>query len=252
MDCSQVKTSLADFSVEQLSPSQAQQLLEHCAQCPPCEGERLLFQHTLLIASTTSQPLLSPRQSQEIWHACAQSMMDKIERERLQKPQPSRGRSPFRLWARSQPRWAWGALGGAFAVLGGVWLLSPQDEGVNLPIPSQVNAGLMRFARPPAGASPLSTITRRWHSIPSLITLAQRWCLLRRRQRGRHLLLRRRARNVERAYPSRRCLNSGRKLLSLHALNAFSIWLGGSGSRCPGCRAFFVEHAADARSAPTA
>lgn len=155
MDCREAKTSLADLSAEQLTPDLQKQIETHFADCPPCLEEWRLFQATLSTVSQTTQPIPAPRQSREMWLACEKSWTERVERERLQASQPAFWSSPLGRWVRLQPAWGWASLGGALAVLSGVWLMDAQDvptTDIIVPRPS-TELRMIRFEQPPSVAS---------------------------------------------------------------------------------------------------
>jgi hypothetical protein len=156
MNCQHAKSSFAILSVEEASCAEMRELQEHLAECPPCEKEWVVFQQTLLIVSTTPQPLLSAEQSRLMWEECARRCMDKTEEKRLAAQRSASGGWSLSQWLGMQPRWGWAALGGAVAVFGAVWFLAPQDDA---PTPTWAAndpgmTQLVRFDRPPTAASP--------------------------------------------------------------------------------------------------
>lgn len=161
MDCRQAKTSLADLSAEQLTPELQKQIEAHFADCPPCLDEWHLFQATLSTVSQATQPMPSSQQSREMWMACEKSWMERVEGERAAR------HSSLGSWLRVQPVWGWASLGGALAILAGVWVTpgAPQPQSTVAPTPSfsasSVPAAspdtlrMIRFKQPPPSISPL-------------------------------------------------------------------------------------------------
>ena len=71
-DCQQVLTQFASFSVEELSDSEAANLLQHIEDCEPCKGQWLLFEKTLMVV-TQSGPHdedVEQHRSQQMWLVC--------------------------------------------------------------------------------------------------------------------------------------------------------------------------------------
>lgn len=122
MDCQKAKSLLAALSADDLTANDVSTLEAHFALCPECEHEWFVFQNTLFVVSTAPQPLPTPGQSQVMWQACSQQIHLRIEERRLASRRPG-----LFSWAARQPRLGWVALGGAFAVLGGVWLFGPSE-----------------------------------------------------------------------------------------------------------------------------
>lgn len=128
MDCHQVESQLAMLSAEALPATTAHQIREHLTRCKSCEQEWQVLQSTLLVLSTTTQPLLSQRQSEQLWRRCSEQLHEQIEAKRLAAQKPS-----WLSWINNQPRLGWAALGSAVAVFGGVWWFSPQDAANSTP-----------------------------------------------------------------------------------------------------------------------
>ena len=71
-DCQQVLTQFASFSVEELSDSEAADLLHHIEECEPCKGQWLLFEKSLTVV-TQSGPRdedVEQHRSQQMWLVC--------------------------------------------------------------------------------------------------------------------------------------------------------------------------------------
>jgi hypothetical protein len=151
MDCREAKTSLADLSAEQLTPDMQKQIEAHFADCPPCLEEWRLFQATLFTVSQTTQPMPSSQQSREMWLACEKSWMERVERER----HGSSAWNSFSRWIGVQPAWGWASLGGALAVLGGVWIMTGAPEANPVAPAAPDTFQMIRFEQPPSSASPL-------------------------------------------------------------------------------------------------
>ncbi|HEX8235438.1 MAG TPA: hypothetical protein VF600_05735 [Abditibacteriaceae bacterium] len=156
MNCQRAKSSFATLSVEEMTSPSMRELQEHLAQCPPCLREWHIFQQTLLIVSTTTQPVPSAECSQAMWQECARCCMEKTEKKRLEAQRPAWWRSPLGQWMSTQPRWGWAALGGSLAILGAVWFLTPQNNTAPTSFATtDMPAGtFIRFERPPSAASP--------------------------------------------------------------------------------------------------
>ncbi len=155
MDCREAQTSLADMSAEQLTPQVQKQIEAHFADCPPCLEEWRLFQATLSTVSQATQPMPSTEQSRAMWQACEKSWMERVERERAGRGSAAMpSGSPLGRWLRAQPIWGWASLGGALAVLGGVWMSgAPEAQPVAPAAPATFQ--MIRFEQPPSGASPI-------------------------------------------------------------------------------------------------
>jgi hypothetical protein len=162
MTCRECLEKIADLSADDVAASSAQTMLDHLESCPQCQREWSIFEHTLFVVSTTSQPLPAPQASDAMWQGCCDHIFNKVETQR------GKGPSLYR-WAARQPRWGWVSLGGALAILGATWVLAPHEDTLDVlanGVPSQVvavnsQAGLgspgplITFERPPAGASGL-------------------------------------------------------------------------------------------------
>ena len=71
-DCQQVLTQFASFSVEELTDSEASDLLQHIEECEPCKGQWLLFEKSLTVV-TQSGPRdedVEQHRSQQMWLVC--------------------------------------------------------------------------------------------------------------------------------------------------------------------------------------
>lgn len=151
MDCRQALTELADLSAESLAAPAAQDLMRHLADCPQCDEEWKAFQLTLFRLSAAPQTLPSSEQSRRIWAACLEEVSRDVEAKR-----ESRHGARETGFFKFAPRWSWAMLGGAAAVMGGVWLLAPHAETSDV-IPLARTANLQSFQNPPALMSPLVT-----------------------------------------------------------------------------------------------
>jgi hypothetical protein len=152
MDCRQALAQLGDLSAEGLPVRSAQEIIAHMEQCPECEKEWELFRKTLFLASTTTQPLLTAQQSQQIWGVCLQKIIEKTEAER------TTVRSPFLGWFTGQPRLGWAALGGAIAVFGSVWAFTPHGSAPRTPTTIaqfDTSTNFVRFENPPRNTAAL-------------------------------------------------------------------------------------------------
>jgi hypothetical protein len=85
-----------------------------------------------------------------MWQCCAEKLYEKREAERLARQNPG-----LWSWMRVQPRWGWAALGGAVAVLGSVWLMTPNPTNDGAPTLATADATgqLVMFREPPRAAS---------------------------------------------------------------------------------------------------
>jgi hypothetical protein len=180
MDCRSARNRLAALSAEQLSVRSLAALQQHLDHCPSCRREWEYFQYTLLVVSTTSQPLLTREDSDRMWQQCRQKLQAQQQTGSHTAPlvdASARRRSGYLAqppraglwsWAALQPRWGWAAVGGALVVLGSVWWFTPEPaaptppKGVlvlrSLPAPGQESAEtgrLVSFEPPPPLASPL-------------------------------------------------------------------------------------------------
>lgn len=153
MDSRQAQSLLPELCSGCLDAEREAAVRAMIEECPDCQREWHLIQSTLLLVSTTSQPLLTPEQSQRMWQQCSEKLHARIEKERLAKQNPT-----LWSWIKLQPRWGWAALGGAVAVLGSVWLMAPDTPDTNT-APTYAAAGanseLVMFRRPSGAASGL-------------------------------------------------------------------------------------------------
>ena len=171
MNCRQVEEKLADWSADNLPERSCSELQEHLQQCSPCAHHWNEFQQTVTTVSTSSQPLLSPQKSQEMWRCCERYLAEKAERERNEQRNVQSTRSKpdaaaFSWW-NINPRWGWASLAGAFVVLAAAGL-APQNitrptNEVSAPIRVAVSdkplrveprEEWIRFTLPPTQASP--------------------------------------------------------------------------------------------------
>ena len=128
-----------------------------------------VFERTLFSVSCLSQPLPSPLASEQMWHRCSEHIFQKVEAERngtkqtlvansVAAPEYSGGIS---RWFSRQPRWSWATLGGALAILAGVWFLAPQDDNAtfansgNFPTQNDSPGELIVLQRPSGATSGL-------------------------------------------------------------------------------------------------
>ena len=148
MDCRQALSQLADHSATALSPAQTQTLVEHLQKCPECENEWKAFEKTLFRLSTSPQALPSDEQSRRIWAACLEEISQGVERRR----NPS-------FLSRFAPNWSWAALGGAAAVFGAVYFLTPQTATTSVSSPSvSTSAPRAQFARFQTPPEPMTAL----------------------------------------------------------------------------------------------
>ncbi len=81
-DCQQVLTQFASFSVEELSDSEAADLLQHIEDCEPCKGQWLLFEKSLTVV-TQSGPRdedIEQHLSQQMWLVCMEHARKNVEK----------------------------------------------------------------------------------------------------------------------------------------------------------------------------
>ena len=149
MDCRQALIELADLSAENLAAPAAQDLMRHLSECPECDEEWKAFQQTLFRLSAAPQTLPSAEQSRRIWAACLEEVSRDIEVKREKQQGSARASGFFNL----APRWNWAMLGGAAAVMAGVWLLAPRAEVAR----TTTSVQMARFQNPPTLMSPLVT-----------------------------------------------------------------------------------------------
>lgn len=69
-DCRRVLSQIASYSVEELSPDDADAFTRHLEACPPCKGQWLLFEKTLFTLSQTTETEVSLERSQKMWLTC--------------------------------------------------------------------------------------------------------------------------------------------------------------------------------------
>ena len=85
LDCQQVLTQFASFSVEELSDSEAASLLHHIEECEPCKGQWLLFEKSLTIV-TQSGPRdedVEQVRSQQMWLVCMEHARQNVNKKHL-------------------------------------------------------------------------------------------------------------------------------------------------------------------------
>jgi hypothetical protein len=158
MNCRECLERFSSLSADHVSASHALSIREHLAACPQCQQEWQVFERTLFLLSTSSQPLPTAPASEAMWHHCSEYIFQKTEAERGNRraPQLSPG---LKNWAARQPGWSWATLGGALVILGAAWLLAPHDEALTAPVndlgrEAQIGT-LVTFERPSAATSGL-------------------------------------------------------------------------------------------------
>lgn len=158
MNSQEAQSLLPDLCTGCLDAKTEKMVREWLEKCPDCQAEWHSLHSTLFVLSTSTQPLLSEEQSRQMWQRCAEQLYDRIEADRVAQQRSS----GWLGWFQMQPRWGWAALGGAVAVLGGVWFLAPQNapgEWNDAPRTAAVSAadtaGFVSFRRPPREASTL-------------------------------------------------------------------------------------------------
>lgn len=171
MNCRQVEEKLADWSADNLPEHSCNELKEHLHQCPPCARHWNEFEQTITTVSTSSQPVLPPEKSQEMWRCCERYLAEKAERERnaqrneQRDVQSARSKTvaPASSWWNINPRWGWASLAGALVVLAAAGLVpqNAQRPVVETSSSAPTNTSntapreeWIRFTLPPAQASP--------------------------------------------------------------------------------------------------
>lgn len=185
-DCRRVLSQIASYSVEELSPADIDAFTRHLDDCPPCKGQWLLFEKTLVTLSHTPEAEIEVARSQQMWVAClehakskhhtsAQNSTEKVE----VLPQPShsdslggeggrrsssyygsnRGSSGWLQLLRNAfaPRVGYAAAGVAATLLGAAYFLSPSAPSqapalrtvLALPPMPEGKAKLVSFQTPP-------------------------------------------------------------------------------------------------------
>lgn len=186
-DCRRVLSQIASYSVEELSPADIDAFTRHLDDCPPCKGQWLLFEKTLVTLSQTPEAQIEVERSQQMWVAClehAKAKNHSSAANSTQKvevlPQPShsglsegeggRRNSPDFAGARRgtpgwlqllrnafSPRLGYVTAGVAAALLGAAYFLSPTPApqapasrvAFSLPAMPEVRANLVSFQTPP-------------------------------------------------------------------------------------------------------
>jgi hypothetical protein len=165
MTCRECLEKFSSMSADDIPASIEHSIRQHLAACPECKQEWQVFEYTLFILSSSTQPLPAPDTSEVMWQRCSEHIFQKIEAER-QNPKllkSGAARSGFWGWAARQPGWSWATLGSAAAILGAAWWLAPHEEPLSPPgngapqIAFQTNdpGTLVSFRRPPEAASGL-------------------------------------------------------------------------------------------------
>lgn len=166
MNCRDCQAQICDLSADALPAPIADLVREHLTVCATCGEEMATLERTLFSVSCLSQPLPSPLASEQMWHHCSEHIFQKVEAQRsgvLQSAAasssatPEYSRSTFG-WFSRQPRWSWATLGGALAILGGVWFFAPNDDSTtfanNGEFPTQNDSpGELVSLQRPSGAS---------------------------------------------------------------------------------------------------
>ena len=170
MTCRECLEKFSSLSADEVPASMALSIREHLAACPECEQEWQVFEYTLFILSSSTQPLPAPNTSEVMWQRCSEHIFHKVEASRLSAdPNPNSlksgaARTGFWGWVTRQPGWSWATLGSAAAILGAVWWFAPHEEPLppqgNGAVPQLVNRSndpgtLVSFRRPPEAASGL-------------------------------------------------------------------------------------------------
>jgi hypothetical protein len=180
-DCRRVLSQIASYSVEELSSDDASAFTRHLDDCPPCQGQWLLFEKTLTTLSETPEATIEVERSRQMWltcvkHACAKNsvLAASLDAEKEVMSQPSRSESPEREgdrrasvhprssgpgWLESlknafRPQFGYALAGCAALALGAAYFMSP-PEYVGSPrvvtlLPSMpVSSRLAAFEVPP-------------------------------------------------------------------------------------------------------
>jgi hypothetical protein len=178
MNCRECLENFSSMSADDVPASIAQSIRQHLAACPECEQEWQVFEYTLFVLSSSTQPLPAPDASAVMWQRCSEHIFQKVEAARVDTARASADRNPNSLesgaartgfwgWATRQPGWSWATLCGAAAILGAAWWLAPHEEPAFSPgnsnngaAPQLVNrpndpGTLITFRRPPDAASGL-------------------------------------------------------------------------------------------------
>lgn len=167
MDCRQVEAKLADWSAENLSQPTCAEIKAHLRACPDCAQNWALFERTLIITSTSSQPLLSAERSRAMWQCCERHIQQKksaeINARSTVQPRNMSSTRTVGAWWQITPRFGWVSLVGATAILAFVGLAprnllrpAPVRVAQNLrvePSESEPREEWVQFAAPPTQAS---------------------------------------------------------------------------------------------------
>jgi hypothetical protein len=151
MDSRQAQSLLPDYTAGCLCEADEAAVRKWIEECPDCQKEWHAIQTTLLVVSTSTQPLPSAEESLRMWQCCADKIFEKREAERLARQNPS-----LWSWIQMQPRWGWAALGGAVAILGSVWLMAPTattNDGAPVITTADAAGELRMFRQAPPAAS---------------------------------------------------------------------------------------------------
>jgi hypothetical protein len=186
-DCRRVLSQIASYSVEELSPADIDAFTRHLDDCPPCKGQWLLFEKTLVTLSQTPEAEIEVERSQQMWVAClehaktrnpsvALNSTDKVEvlpqpshsgstgvegdrRSPLVSPGAHRGTPGWLQLLRNAfaPRLGYVTAGFAALALGAAYFLSPSTPtqapasrvAFSLPIMPEVKAKSASFQTPP-------------------------------------------------------------------------------------------------------
>jgi anti-sigma factor RsiW len=76
-DCRRVLSQIASYSVEELSTDDASAFTRHLDDCPPCQGQWLLFEKTLTTLSETPEAKIEVERSRQMWVACMEHAKSK-------------------------------------------------------------------------------------------------------------------------------------------------------------------------------
>ncbi|RYG63149.1 hypothetical protein EON80_21790 [bacterium] len=181
-DCRRVLSQIASYSVEELSNDDASAFTRHLGDCPPCQGQWLLFEKTLTTLSETPEATIEVERSRQMWvacvkHACAKNsaLEASLYAEDRVMPQPSHSalsgregdwrasssrRSSHPSWLESlkntlSPQFGYALVGGAAIVLGAAYLWAPTEAAgtsqvaTTLPAMPSGQPRLVSFQTPP-------------------------------------------------------------------------------------------------------
>jgi len=182
-ECRHAVERIAALSADDLSAAEADLVRRHLEECPPCKGQWLLFERTLLSLSTATQPLVDASRSKQMWLVCVehakaghqgasqisdppganspgarlmrQPLRDAASKDKIR----DAGFTSGMAWLGTSSRLGWALAGGAAVALGAAYFLAPQvpPQAANLvaqvnlpPMPPDGPGNLIHFQRPPS------------------------------------------------------------------------------------------------------